>query len=62
MRVVAGSSIANVTSATPGGAGVTQVFNVASLKGITSAENATAYSVAQQLVHNRMEHRLSRSS
>jgi uncharacterized membrane protein YbhN (UPF0104 family) len=50
MRVVAGNSIANVTSATPGGAGVTQAFNVASLKGITSADNATAYSVAQELV------------
>jgi uncharacterized membrane protein YbhN (UPF0104 family) len=50
MRVVAGNSIANVTSVTPGGAGVTQAFNVASLNGITSAENATAYSVAQELV------------
>jgi uncharacterized membrane protein YbhN (UPF0104 family) len=50
MRVVAGNSIANVTSATPGGAGVTQAFNVASLKGITTAQNATAYSVTQQLV------------
>jgi uncharacterized membrane protein YbhN (UPF0104 family) len=50
MRVVAGNSIANVTSATPGGAGVTQAFNVASLKGITTAQTATAYSVAQELV------------
>ncbi len=50
MRVVAGNSIANVTSVTPGGAGVTQGFNVLSLKGITSSSNATAYSVAQQLV------------
>ncbi len=50
MRVVAGNSIANVTSVTPGGAGVTQGFNVLSLKGITSSANATAYSVAQQLV------------
>ena len=49
MRIVAGNSIANVTSATPGGAGVNQAFNVASLKGVTSAQNATAYSVAQQL-------------
>ena len=30
MRVVAGNSIANVTSVTPGGVGVTQAFNVAS--------------------------------
>lgn len=50
MRVVAGNSIANVTSVTPGGAGVTQAFNVVSLKGITSSANATAYSVTQQLV------------
>jgi uncharacterized membrane protein YbhN (UPF0104 family) len=49
MRIVAGNSIANVTSVTPGGAGVTQAFNVASLNGITSPQNATAYSVAQQL-------------
>jgi hypothetical protein len=40
----------NVTSATPGGAGVNQAFNVASLKGITDLTTATAYSVSQQLV------------
>ncbi len=50
MRICGGNSIANVTSVTPGGAGVTQAFNVASLNGITTAANATAYSVAQQLV------------
>jgi uncharacterized membrane protein YbhN (UPF0104 family) len=50
MRIVAGNSVANVTSVTPGGAGVTQAFNVASLNGITSPENATAFSVAQQLI------------
>ena len=50
MRISGGNSIANVTSVTPGGAGVTQAFNVASLKGITDATTATAYSVAQQLV------------
>ena len=50
MRICGGNSIANVTSVTPGGAGVTQAFNVASLNGVTSAANATAYSVAQQLV------------
>ncbi len=50
MRIMAGNSIANVTSVTPGGAGVNQAFNVASLNGITSPANATAYSVAQQLV------------
>ena len=56
MRVVAGNSIANVTFVTPGGAGVTQAFNVASLNGIISADNATAYSVAQELV-TTAEHR-----
>jgi uncharacterized membrane protein YbhN (UPF0104 family) len=50
MRISGGNSIANVTSVTPGGAGVTQAFNVASLNGITDATTATAYSVAQQLV------------
>ena len=50
MRIAGGNSIANVTSVTPGGAGVTQAFNVASLKGIASPQDATAYSVAQQLV------------
>jgi uncharacterized membrane protein YbhN (UPF0104 family) len=50
MRICGGNSIANVTSATPGGAGVNQAFNVASLKGVTDATTATAYSVSQQLV------------
>jgi uncharacterized membrane protein YbhN (UPF0104 family) len=50
MRIAGGNSIANVTSVTPGGAGVNQAFNVASLNGITSPTNATAYSVAQQFV------------
>jgi uncharacterized membrane protein YbhN (UPF0104 family) len=50
MRIAGGNSIANVTSATPGGAGVNQAFNVASLKGVASSQEAAAYSVAQQLV------------
>jgi uncharacterized membrane protein YbhN (UPF0104 family) len=50
LRVVGGNSLANMTSVTPGGAGVQQGFNVLSLKGVTSSANATAYSVAQQLV------------
>ncbi len=50
MSVVGGNSIANMTSVTPGGAGVVQSFNVLSLRSVTSASNATAYSVAQQLV------------
>jgi len=50
MRISGGNSIANVTSVTPGGAGVTQAFNVASLNGIATPAQATAYSVSQQLV------------
>ena len=50
MHICGGNSIANVTSVTPGGAGVNQAFNVASLNGVTDATTATAYSVAQQLV------------
>jgi uncharacterized membrane protein YbhN (UPF0104 family) len=50
MRICGGNSIANVTSVTPGGAGVNQAFNVASLKGVTDPTTATAYSVSQQLV------------
>jgi uncharacterized membrane protein YbhN (UPF0104 family) len=49
MRIAGGNSIANMTSVTPGGAGVNQAFNVASLNGVTTSANATAYSVAQQL-------------
>ena len=50
MHVAGGNSIANVTSVTPGGAGVNQAFNVASLKHVTDATTATAYSVASQLI------------
>ncbi|HEY2355377.1 MAG TPA: lysylphosphatidylglycerol synthase transmembrane domain-containing protein [Gaiellaceae bacterium] len=50
MHVAGGNSLANVTSVTPGGVGVTQAWNVASLQGVASADQATAYSVAQQLV------------
>ena len=50
MDLCGGNSIANMTSVTPGGAGVNQAFNVASLNGVTDATTATAYSVAQQLV------------
>jgi uncharacterized membrane protein YbhN (UPF0104 family) len=50
MHVAGGNSLANVTSVTPGGVGVTQAWNVASLKGVASSADATAYSVAQQLV------------
>ena len=50
MHVAGGNSLANVTSVTPGGVGVTQAWNVASLQGVASSHDATAYSVAQQLV------------
>jgi uncharacterized membrane protein YbhN (UPF0104 family) len=50
MHVAGGNSLANVTSFTPGGVGVTQAWNVASLSHVASSSQATAYSVAQQLV------------
>ena len=50
MHVAGGNSLANVTSFTPGGVGVTQAWNVASLQHVASPTAATAYSVAQQLV------------
>jgi uncharacterized membrane protein YbhN (UPF0104 family) len=50
MQVMGGNSIANVVSFTPGGVGVNQAANVASLNDVTDATTATAYSVAQQLL------------
>jgi uncharacterized membrane protein YbhN (UPF0104 family) len=50
MHVAGGNSLANVTSVTPGGVGVTQAWNVASLQHVATSQQATAYSVAQQLV------------
>ena len=44
------NSISSSLSFTPGGVGVTQALNVVVLEGTTSAANATAYSVAQQLI------------
>jgi uncharacterized membrane protein YbhN (UPF0104 family) len=49
MAVVGSNSLANVTSVTPGGVGVNQALNAAALTHYTSATNATAYSIAQQL-------------
>ena len=48
--VTASNSISNSVSVTPGGAGVTQAMNTAALKNETSAKDATAYSVSQQLI------------
>lgn len=50
MSVQGGTTVANVASLTPGGIGVNQVFSVASLHEATSAANASAYSVGQQLL------------
>lgn len=49
MSVVGGNSLANTVSATPGGIGVNQAVNVASLKSVTDPATATAYSVGQQV-------------
>jgi uncharacterized membrane protein YbhN (UPF0104 family) len=51
MHIVGGNSIANTASVTPGGAGVTQAFNVASLRHVTDSATAAAYSVANQLIN-----------
>jgi uncharacterized membrane protein YbhN (UPF0104 family) len=50
MTVVGGNSIANVTSVTPGGVGVNQAINAASLRDVTDSATATAYSLGQQLI------------
>jgi uncharacterized membrane protein YbhN (UPF0104 family) len=51
MTIVGGNSLANVTSVTPGGVGVNQAINTASLssQGVDST-TAAAYSTAQQLI------------
>jgi uncharacterized membrane protein YbhN (UPF0104 family) len=50
MSVTAGNSLANAASLTPGGIGVSQALNVASLHHATSAARAAAYSVGHQLL------------
>jgi uncharacterized membrane protein YbhN (UPF0104 family) len=50
MTVAGGNSLANTVSATPGGVGINQAINTASLSDVTTPANATAYSVGQQLV------------
>jgi uncharacterized membrane protein YbhN (UPF0104 family) len=50
MAVTGSNSISNTVAVTPGGAGVNQAFNVAALSGVTDAQTATAYSLAQQIV------------
>jgi hypothetical protein len=51
MHVAGGNSLANVTSVTPGGAGVNQAFNVASLSHVATTAQSTAYSVGSQLIN-----------
>ena len=48
--VTASNSISNSVSATPGGVGVTQAMNTAALAGEASPQDATAYSIGQQLI------------
>jgi uncharacterized membrane protein YbhN (UPF0104 family) len=48
--VLGGNALANVASLTPGGVGVNQAFNVASLHDATNAATASAYSIGQQLL------------
>ena len=50
VAVTGANSISSSLSFTPGGVGVTQALNVAVLESTTSVSNATAYSVAQQLI------------
>jgi uncharacterized membrane protein YbhN (UPF0104 family) len=50
MAVSGGNSVASTVSFTPGGVGVNQAVNVATLNGVTDSATAAAYSVAQQIV------------
>jgi uncharacterized membrane protein YbhN (UPF0104 family) len=50
MSVAGGNSLANTVSATPGGVGINQAVNNASLADVTDPATATAYSIGQQLI------------
>ena len=50
ISVQGGNSIAGTVTVTPGGAGVNQAMNNASLRNVTDPATATAYSVGQQLI------------
>lgn len=50
MSVIGGNSLANTVSVTPGGVGITQAVNVASLADVTDATTAAAYSLGQQII------------
>ena len=49
VAVQGGNSIADTVTVTPGGVGVNQAMNNASLRNVTDPATATAYSVGQQL-------------
>jgi uncharacterized membrane protein YbhN (UPF0104 family) len=50
IAITGANSVSSSLSFTPGGVGVTQALNVVVLESLTSTSNATAYSVAQQLI------------
>jgi len=50
MSVLGSNQLANILSVTPGGVGVNQAFNTFALASYTSEQNATAYSLGQQLI------------
>jgi hypothetical protein len=50
MTVTGGNSLANTVSATPGGVGINQAINTASLSNVTDPATAAAYSTGQQLI------------
>jgi uncharacterized membrane protein YbhN (UPF0104 family) len=50
MSVIGGNSLANTVSVTPGGVGITQAVNAASLADVTDATTAAAYSLGQQII------------
>ncbi|HSC90238.1 MAG TPA: lysylphosphatidylglycerol synthase transmembrane domain-containing protein [Gaiellaceae bacterium] len=50
MSVAGGNSLANTVSATPGGVGINQAINTASLSDVTDPATAAAYSTGQQLI------------
>lgn len=50
VSVMGGNQLANVASVTPGGVGVNQAFNVASLHDATDPATASAYSIGNQLL------------
>ena len=50
IAVTGANSLSSSLSVTPGSVGVTQALNIAVLESSTSTANATAYSLAQQLI------------